>query len=178
MTKQLDLTDPIYADLLTDPIYLENYKAAGFGNLIPVGVAKVQKELHFQEKIKRLSPFYLERGLRQGDAMSPAIFVLCMEKLSQMITLRVNSGGWKGIQFTPDSPILSHLCFANDMAGKKVWNGEDHPRDDVFVSKAYKVWPSDEDRGTRWVAEPGIDSKATLFINGRTKFWSNQDGSN
>nr|GMD48406.1 hypothetical protein A4A49_37640 [Ipomoea batatas] len=62
--------------------------------------------------------------------------------------------------------------------GKKVWNGEDHPRDDVFVSKAYKVWPSDEDRGTRWVAEPGIDSKATLFINGRTKFWSNQDGSN
>nr|GMC90761.1 G-type lectin S-receptor-like serine/threonine-protein kinase SD2-2 [Ipomoea batatas] len=53
MTKQLDLTDPIYADPLTDPIYLENYKAAEFGNLIPVGVATVQKELHFQKKIIR-----------------------------------------------------------------------------------------------------------------------------
>nr|GMC80303.1 hypothetical protein Iba_chr04aCG19060 [Ipomoea batatas] len=53
MTKQLELTDPIYADPLTDPIYLENYKAAEFGNLIPVGVATVQKELHFQKKIIR-----------------------------------------------------------------------------------------------------------------------------
>nr|GMC55442.1 uncharacterized protein LOC109148764 isoform X2 [Ipomoea batatas] len=39
MTKQLDLTDPIYADPFTDTIYLEIYKAAEFGNCIPVGVA-------------------------------------------------------------------------------------------------------------------------------------------
>lgn len=62
----------------------------------------------------RLAQFSPGRGIRQGDAMSPAIFALCMEKLSQMITLQVNSGVWKGIQFTPDSPTLSHLCFAND----------------------------------------------------------------
>ncbi|CAN4110864.1 unnamed protein product [Withania somnifera] len=37
--------------------------------------------------------------------------------------------------------------------------------------KAYKVWPSDEDRGT-WVAEPGIDSKAAIFISNRTAKWS------
>jgi len=29
--------------------------------------------------------------------------------------------------------------------------------------KAYKVWPSDEDRG-RWVAEPDIDRKASAYI--------------
>nr|GMD48407.1 hypothetical protein BC332_33839 [Ipomoea batatas] len=51
---------------------------------------------------------------------------------------------------------------------KKVWNGEDYPRDEMVVN-AYKTWRSDEDRGTMWVAEPGIDSKATLFINGKTK---------
>nr|GMD43854.1 hypothetical protein BC332_33839 [Ipomoea batatas] len=57
---------------------------------------------------------------------------------------------------------------------KKVWSGEDYPRDEMVVN-AYKTWRSDEDRGTMWVAEPGIDSKATLFINGKTKFWSNSD---
>ncbi|PHT62547.1 hypothetical protein T459_33607 [Capsicum annuum] len=38
--------------------------------------------------------------------------------------------------------------------------------------KAYKVWPSDEDRG-QWVADPGIDNKAALFISNRTAKWSN-----
>lgn len=29
--------------------------------------------------------------------------------------------------------------------------------------KPYRVYPSDEDRG-RWIAEPGIDKKASAFI--------------
>nr|GMD48404.1 uncharacterized protein LOC104210114 [Ipomoea batatas] len=62
---------------------------------------------------------------------------------------------------------------------KKVWNGgEDYPRDEVFVNKAYKVWPSDEDRGIRWVAEPGINWKARAFIDGKTKDWKNPDATN
>lgn len=62
---------------------------------------------------------------------------------------------------------------------KKAWNGEDYPRDEVFVNKAYRVWPSDEDRGIRWVAEPGINWKARAFIDGKTKDWTNPDnGSN
>nr|GMD45429.1 hypothetical protein CQW23_20297 [Ipomoea batatas] len=64
--------------------------------------------------------------------------------------------------------------FINGKTNKKVWNGEDYPREEMVVN-AYKTWRSDEDRGTMWVAEPGIDSKATLFINGKTKFWSNSD---
>nr|GLL29373.1 uncharacterized protein LOC104210114 [Ipomoea trifida]GMD03503.1 uncharacterized protein LOC104210114 [Ipomoea batatas]GMD05731.1 uncharacterized protein LOC104210114 [Ipomoea batatas]GMD07313.1 uncharacterized protein LOC104210114 [Ipomoea batatas]GMD09321.1 uncharacterized protein LOC104210114 [Ipomoea batatas] len=54
--------------------------------------------------------------------------------------------------------------------------GDDYYRDD-FAVKAYKVFPSDEDR-RNWVAEPGIDSKATAFINGRTALWSNYDVTN
>ncbi|KAK2634650.1 hypothetical protein Ddye_029442 [Dipteronia dyeriana] len=27
-----------------------------------------------------------------------------------------------------------------------------------------KIWPSDEDKGGRWVAEPGIDRRASAFI--------------
>ncbi|XP_031132009.1 uncharacterized protein LOC116033406 [Ipomoea triloba] len=47
--------------------------------------------------------------------MSPAIFVLCLEKLNQMITFKVESGDWKGIQLDPMGPTLSHLCFADNM---------------------------------------------------------------
>ncbi|KAL7119840.1 hypothetical protein ACP275_02G086400 [Erythranthe tilingii] len=40
---------------------------------------------------------------------------------------------------------------------------------DEYVN-AYKVYPSDEDRG-RWVAEPGIDKKASAFISLTTDRW-------
>ncbi|XP_031125131.1 uncharacterized protein LOC116027569 [Ipomoea triloba] len=63
---------------------------------------------------ERLQHFRPERGIRQGDAMSPAIFVLCLEKLSQMISLKVDFGEWKGLRLVPSCPTLSHLCFAND----------------------------------------------------------------
>ncbi|XP_031096925.1 uncharacterized protein LOC116001176 [Ipomoea triloba] len=59
--------------------------------------------------------FTPSRGIRQGDAMSPAIFVLCMERLSQMITRSVSAGLWKGIRLSSSSPPLSHLCFADDL---------------------------------------------------------------
>ncbi|XP_019200243.1 PREDICTED: uncharacterized protein LOC109193865 [Ipomoea nil] len=63
----------------------------------------------------RLEPFRPERGIRQGDAMSPAIFVLCMERLSQLITAEVDSLRWKGIKLAASGPTMSHLCFADDM---------------------------------------------------------------
>ncbi|XP_019162021.1 PREDICTED: uncharacterized protein LOC109158590 [Ipomoea nil] len=63
----------------------------------------------------RLESFKPQRGVRQGDAMSPALFVLCMERLSQAITEEVANGAWKGIRLANSGPILSHLCFADDM---------------------------------------------------------------
>ncbi|CDP15174.1 unnamed protein product [Coffea canephora] len=51
----------------------------------------------------------------------------------------------------------------------------DDMKDDYM--KAYKVWPSDEDRG-RWVAEPGIDRKASAFINSRTERWKSVEVAN
>ncbi|CAI9101389.1 OLC1v1038700C1 [Oldenlandia corymbosa var. corymbosa] len=52
----------------------------------------------------------------------------------------------------------------------------DYEMKDDFV-KAYKVWPSDEDRG-RWVAEPGIDRKASAFISSRTERWKSVEVAN
>lgn len=43
--------------------------------------------------------------------------------------------------------------------------------------KAYKVYPSDEDRG-RWVAEPGIDKKAADYIATIQENWNRAAVSN
>ncbi|XP_019198912.1 PREDICTED: uncharacterized protein LOC109192673 [Ipomoea nil] len=64
---------------------------------------------------ERLEPIRPTRGIRQGDAMSPAIFVLCMERLSQLITSAVENQVWKGIKLASNGPVLTHLCFADDM---------------------------------------------------------------
>ncbi|XP_031124379.1 uncharacterized protein LOC116027093 [Ipomoea triloba] len=71
--------------------------------------------LIYQENGEQLRQFVPQRGIRQGDAMSPAIFVRYLEKLSKMISLQVSSGGWKGIRLDSDGLVLSHLCFADDM---------------------------------------------------------------
>lgn len=55
------------------------------------------------------------RGVRQGDPMSPYVFVLCMERLSQAINLHVNKGHWKAIKLGRSGPLLSHLFFADDL---------------------------------------------------------------
>ncbi|GFY94338.1 hypothetical protein Acr_09g0007840 [Actinidia rufa] len=50
---------------------------------------------------------------------------------------------------------------------------EDNSWDDSV--RYYKVWPSDEDRG-RYVAEPDIDRKATIFIDKiRTQYVAEHD---
>jgi len=59
--------------------------------------------------------FIPSRGLRQGDPLSPYLFVLCMEKLSPSIQQKVLSGIWKPIQVSKGGPQLSHILFADDV---------------------------------------------------------------
>lgn len=63
----------------------------------------------------RLPPFHPRKGLRQGDPLSPYLFVLCMERLSLRIHQLVESGAWKPIRISPHGPPISHLFFADDV---------------------------------------------------------------
>ncbi|XP_072059052.1 uncharacterized protein [Arachis hypogaea] len=62
-----------------------------------------------------LDEFSPSRSIQQGDPISPYIFVLCMERLSQLISAAVEHGFWKPIKLNRESPDLSHLCFADDL---------------------------------------------------------------
>lgn len=59
--------------------------------------------------------FEPSRGIRQGDPLSPYLFVLCMECLTYIIEEAVAVGAWTLISLTHDGPQLSHLLFADDV---------------------------------------------------------------
>ncbi|KAL0439588.1 UNVERIFIED_CONTAM: putative mitochondrial protein [Sesamum latifolium] len=55
-----------------------------------------------------------ERGLRQGDSLSPYLFLLCTEALSSLITRVETSGQLDGIRICHSAPSISHLFFVDD----------------------------------------------------------------
>lgn len=55
-----------------------------------------------------------ERGLRQGDPLSPYLFLLCAEGFSAMLHDAEINGRLKGIKICNTAPSISHLLFADD----------------------------------------------------------------
>jgi hypothetical protein len=54
------------------------------------------------------------RGIRQGDPLSPYLFLLCAEALSAMLTRAEKKRVLTGVPTSKKGPTLSHLFFADD----------------------------------------------------------------
>lgn len=54
------------------------------------------------------------RGIRQGDPLSPYLFLFCAEVLSQMLRRAEINGIIHGMKVTKHCPSISHLLFADD----------------------------------------------------------------
>ncbi|KAL0728180.1 hypothetical protein Bca4012_024273 [Brassica carinata] len=55
-----------------------------------------------------------ERGIRQGDPLSPFIFILCAEALVHVMNRAENRGTIHGMKLTKKCPSVQHLLFADD----------------------------------------------------------------
>jgi hypothetical protein len=79
-------------------------------------IMKCVQTVTYRVKINgRLSEaFKPERGLRQGDPLSPYLFILCAEAFSAMLQHAEVNGTLEGIQLCPTAPRVNHLFFADD----------------------------------------------------------------
>lgn len=59
--------------------------------------------------------FKPSRGIRQGDPLSPYLYVICMESLSHLIESATQLGVWKPVRASRNGPPVSNLAFADDL---------------------------------------------------------------
>ncbi|KAL4324332.1 hypothetical protein GQ457_11G028020 [Hibiscus cannabinus] len=58
--------------------------------------------------------FLPQLGLRQGDPLSPFLFLFCTEGLSTALTAAQREGRLPGVRASKHGPPINHLLFADD----------------------------------------------------------------
>ena len=88
----------------------------GFAEQWIAVVMECVKSVSYRVKCNRKlqDPFIPERGLRQGDPLSPYLFILCAEGLSALLHSAEEDGSLQGVQLCTGAPKINHLFFADD----------------------------------------------------------------
>ncbi|XP_071694930.1 uncharacterized protein [Rutidosis leptorrhynchoides] len=68
--------------------------------------------------------FLIERGVRQGDPLSPFLFLIAAEGLNLIVKRACRDGLYKGVEVGIDKVGLSHLQFADDTIFIGEWQSQ------------------------------------------------------
>ncbi|KAJ0826227.1 putative RNA-directed DNA polymerase [Helianthus annuus] len=68
--------------------------------------------------------FQCFKGMRQGDPISPFLFILVMDVLSGMLERAKNEGSINGLVLPNNGPFISHLFYADDAIIIGEWSKE------------------------------------------------------
>ena len=75
-------------------------------------VSSVSYRIRFNDT--ETDEFMPTRGLRQGDPLSPYLFLLCSEGLSSLLAHEESIGGIEGLRVCRNAPSISHLLFTDN----------------------------------------------------------------
>lgn len=81
-------------------------------NWMRLCVSTVSYSISFQGS--KVGPIIPKGGLRQGDPLSPYLFLLCVEDLSLTLRSASRDGTIHGCQVSSNAPSITHLLFADD----------------------------------------------------------------
>ncbi|KAK3193217.1 hypothetical protein Dsin_024527 [Dipteronia sinensis] len=105
---------PLLPNLVSPSQVLEEVGIVGrLNNLIMSCVSSAQYKVILNGELTE--SFHPRSGIRQGDHLSPYIFVLCMEKLSHIINQKLAEGAWKTVKVSRRGRGISHLFFTDDL---------------------------------------------------------------
>nr|GEV17433.1 reverse transcriptase [Tanacetum cinerariifolium] len=71
-------------------------------------------ELEFMVNGDSVAVIKPKRGLRQGDPISPYLFIIVADVLSRQISKALTLGTLSGIKMARTCPLISHIFFADD----------------------------------------------------------------
>lgn len=63
---------------------------------------------------RSLGPIFPSRGIRQGDPLSPYLFIMCAEGLSALLRFYESNQWIHGVRVCRQAPSISHMLFADD----------------------------------------------------------------
>ncbi|XP_073041676.1 uncharacterized protein [Primulina eburnea] len=86
--------------------------AKGFVELIIRCISSVSYSIRINHAL--YGQIIPQRGLRQGDPLSPYLFSICAQGLSTILSQAEHDNWFKGVKIASQCPSISHLFFADD----------------------------------------------------------------
>lgn len=104
-------------DIMEWSFVIRLLKTWGFNESLCGLVRSCMKSVYFSLLLNGYisKTFKLSRGLRQGDLLSPFLFILGSEALTRLFRKEEDSGSFHRIKIHKNSPVITHLLYADDL---------------------------------------------------------------